>query len=117
MAGQRRDQRRRLPGPAQRPGTSPGSTSSTAGRFHTARWPADLDLTGQRVAVIGSGCTGYQLIPEIVDDAAHTYVFQRTPSWVFDVPGYLAPVPAAGQLARPQPALPHQLRRGSRRAL
>lgn len=56
--------------------------------FHSARWPADLDITGKRVAVVGSGCTGYQLTPEVAKAAAHTLVFQRTPSWVFDVKGY-----------------------------
>jgi 4-hydroxyacetophenone monooxygenase len=62
--------------------------------FHTARWPAELDLSGKRVAVIGTGCTGYQMIPEIVSETEHTYVFQRTPNWVFEIPGYLAPFPA-----------------------
>lgn len=61
--------------------------------FHTARWPAGLDLTGKRVAVIGTGCTGYQLIPEVVKEAGHVYVFQRTPNWVYEAPGYLAPYP------------------------
>ena len=71
----------------------PGLEEFSGRSFHTARWPSDLDLTGRRIAVIGTGCTGYQLIPEVVSDAAHTYVFQRTPSWVFDVPGYLSPFP------------------------
>jgi 4-hydroxyacetophenone monooxygenase len=61
--------------------------------FHTARWPSDLDVTGKRVAVVGSGCTGYQLSAELAHDVGHLYLFQRTPSWVFDVPGYLAPYP------------------------
>jgi 4-hydroxyacetophenone monooxygenase len=61
--------------------------------FHSARWPADLDLEGKRVAVIGSGCTGYQMIPEVAKVASHTYAFQRTPNWVFDTPGYLDPFP------------------------
>ena len=61
--------------------------------FHTARWPAGLDLTGKRVAVVGTGCSGYQLIPEIVDSAEHVYVFQRTPNWIYEAPGYLAPYP------------------------
>jgi 4-hydroxyacetophenone monooxygenase len=65
-----------------------------AGRsFHTARWPANLDLKGKKVAVIGTGCTGYQLVPELVKESSHTYVFQRTPSWCFEVPGYLSPYP------------------------
>ncbi len=71
----------------------PGLDEFDGPAFHTARWPSDLDLTGRRVAVIGSGCTGYQLVPEVVGDAAHTYVFQRTPSWCFDAKGYLAPFP------------------------
>ena len=61
--------------------------------FHTARWPSDLDITGKRVAVVGSGCTGYQLAAELAHEVGHLYLFQRTPSWVFDVPGYLAPYP------------------------
>lgn len=61
--------------------------------FHTARWPADIDLTGKRVAVIGTGSTGYQTIPEIAKDVEHLYVFQRTPNWIYEMPGYLAPYP------------------------
>lgn len=61
--------------------------------FHTARWPVDLDLTGKRVAVVGSGCSSYQLMPELVKMAGHTYLFQRTPSWCFDVVGYRSPYP------------------------
>lgn len=61
--------------------------------FHTARWPSDLDIAGKRVAVVGSGCTGYQLAAELANEVDHLYLFQRSPSWVFDVPGYLAPYP------------------------
>jgi 4-hydroxyacetophenone monooxygenase len=61
--------------------------------FHTARWPDDLELEGKRIAVVGSGCTGYQLVPEVAREAAHTYLFQRTPSWCFEARGYLAPFP------------------------
>ncbi len=61
--------------------------------FHTARWPAGLSLAGRRVAVIGTGCTGYQTVPEIARQAEHVYVFQRTPNWVYEAPGYLAPFP------------------------
>jgi 4-hydroxyacetophenone monooxygenase len=61
--------------------------------FHTARWPANLDLKGKRVAVIGTGATGYQLIPELAKLAGHTFVFQRTPNWCFDIRGYLDPFP------------------------
>jgi 4-hydroxyacetophenone monooxygenase len=61
--------------------------------FHTARWPEGLDLKGKRVAVIGTGATGYQTIPEIAKVAEHLHVFQRTPGWCFDIPGYLSPFP------------------------
>jgi 4-hydroxyacetophenone monooxygenase len=61
--------------------------------WHTARWPDDGEWRGKRIAVIGTGCTGYQLIPEIAPEAAHVTVFQRTPQWLLPVPGYLAPAP------------------------
>jgi 4-hydroxyacetophenone monooxygenase len=62
--------------------------------FHTARWPSELDVSNKRVAVVGTGCTGYQLVPELVKETEHVYLFQRSPNWVFDIPGYLAPYPA-----------------------
>lgn len=61
--------------------------------FHTARWPQDLSLVGKRFAVIGTGCTGYQTVPELALEAEHVYVFQRTPQWLFPVPGYRSPFP------------------------
>ncbi len=60
--------------------------------FHTARWPEGLDLD-QRFAVIGTGCTGYQLLAELALHAKHVVAFQRTPQWLFGVPGYLSPFP------------------------
>lgn len=50
--------------------------------FHTADWPHEnLDLTGKRVAVVGSGATAIQLIPEVAKVAARLTVFQRRPNW------------------------------------
>ena len=49
---------------------------------HTARWDVDAELAGQRVAVIGTGATAVQLIPELAKRASHLTVFQRTPIWV-----------------------------------
>ncbi len=60
---------------------------------HTAQWPEGLDVVGKRVAVIGSGASGYQTLPIIARTAAHTYFFQRTPSWCFDDAEYLKPKP------------------------
>jgi 4-hydroxyacetophenone monooxygenase len=64
------------------------------GRFwHTARWPVGEDLSNARVAVVGTGCTGYQLVPELALEAKEVVVFQRTPQWLFPVPGYRSPFP------------------------
>ena len=60
---------------------------------HTAQWPDDLDLNGKRIAVIGSGASSYQTTPELAKVAEHVYVFQRTPSWCFENPMYVTPLP------------------------
>lgn len=75
--------------------TIEGIESFRGDYFHTARWPSSLDVTGKRVAVVGSGCTGYQLVPKLArdTDVEHVYLFQRTPNWVYDTPGYLSPYP------------------------
>ncbi|HXC75970.1 MAG TPA: NAD(P)/FAD-dependent oxidoreductase, partial [Candidatus Acidoferrum sp.] len=73
--------------------TFTGSDTFNGPIFHTARWPSDFDPAGKRVATIGSGCSGYQMVPELAKLADQTLLFQRTPSWVFDVEGYLAPYP------------------------
>jgi cation diffusion facilitator CzcD-associated flavoprotein CzcO len=50
--------------------------------FHTFDWPAEpLELKGKRVAVIGTGATAIQAIPEIAKEAAELVVFQRRPNW------------------------------------
>ena len=49
--------------------------------FHTADWREGLDLTGQRVAVIGTGATSVQLIPHVAQVASQLTVYQRTPNW------------------------------------
>lgn len=49
----------------------------------SSRWPKEnLDLAGKRVAIIGTGSTGVQMIPELAKQAAHLTVFQRTPNFV-----------------------------------
>jgi 4-hydroxyacetophenone monooxygenase len=73
--------------------TIPGMETFAGPSWHTARWPEGVDLTGKRVAVIGTGCTGYQMIPELALEAAHVTVFQRTPQWLFPVRGYRSPFP------------------------
>lgn len=54
-----------------------------AGRvIHTTEWQDDYDPTGKRIAVIGTGATAVQLIPELAKSAADLTVYQRTPIWV-----------------------------------
>lgn len=65
--------------------------------FHTTAWDHDYDYTGERVALIGTGSTGTQLMPEVAERAGHLEVFQRTPSWVNPVKGYKATVPEEEQ--------------------
>jgi cation diffusion facilitator CzcD-associated flavoprotein CzcO len=54
--------------------------------FHSARWDHDRDLTGRDVAVIGTGSSAAQLIPQVASQARRLYVFQRTASWVIPKP-------------------------------
>ena len=51
-------------------------------QFHTTSWPEGLDLTGKKVAVVGTGATAVQIVPEIADQVDELYVFQRSPVWV-----------------------------------
>ncbi len=50
--------------------------------FHSLNWDHDYDFTGKRVAVIGTGATATQIVPELQKSAADLYVFQRTPTWI-----------------------------------
>ena len=50
--------------------------------FHSARWNWDHDLTGENVAVIGSAASAVQFVPEIVKQAEHVQLYQRTANWV-----------------------------------
>lgn len=54
--------------------------------FHSARWAHDVDLTGRRVAVIGTGASAIQFIPHVAAEAAALTVFQRTPSYILPKP-------------------------------
>ena len=59
-----------------------GLGSFTGPTFHTAIWPRDnVDLSGQRVALIGTGSSGIQSVPVIAEQAKHLTVFQRTPNY------------------------------------
>ncbi|GHF36461.1 cyclohexanone monooxygenase [Amycolatopsis bartoniae] len=60
----------------------PGLEEFAGEVYHTGHWPHEgVDFTGKRVAVIGTGSSGIQAIPEIAKQAAHLTVFQRTPNF------------------------------------
>ncbi|MFN8027624.1 MAG: NAD(P)/FAD-dependent oxidoreductase [Acidimicrobiia bacterium] len=60
--------------------------------LHPARWPDGYDFTGKRVAVIGNGSTGVQLLEAVSKNAAHVDVYQRTPQWISPRDKYGAPM-------------------------
>ena len=54
--------------------------------FHSAKWNHDYDLTGKRIAVIGTGASAIQFVPQIQPKAKELFVFQRTAPWVLPKP-------------------------------
>jgi cation diffusion facilitator CzcD-associated flavoprotein CzcO len=70
----------------------PGAERFAGPAFHSAQWDRSLDLGGKRVAVIGTGASAIQFIPEIAERTGHLDVFQRTPPWIHPRPD--VPVPA-----------------------
>jgi 4-hydroxyacetophenone monooxygenase len=70
-----------------------GIESFSGEAFHSARWRDDVDLSGKRVAVIGTGASAFQFVPRIVPKVAHLDVFQRTPPWPLPGPNYHLDVP------------------------
>jgi 4-hydroxyacetophenone monooxygenase len=77
----------------------PGMDSFAGPSFHSARWPADLDISGSRFALIGAGATGFQIAPTIAEDVAQLTIYQRTAQWMFPNPVYRAAVPAGDRWA------------------
>lgn len=86
-----------------------GLDSYTGHKIHSARWDHDYDFTGKSVAVIGTGASAVQIVPELVEQAGFVKVFQRTAGWVLPrldlempprVQELFAKVPAAALLAR-----------------
>jgi cation diffusion facilitator CzcD-associated flavoprotein CzcO len=60
----------------------PGREIFAGPQFHSANWDFSVDLTGKRVAVIGTGASAIQFIPQIAALPQHLTVFQRTPAWI-----------------------------------
>mmetsp|Transcript_40904 Transcript_40904/g.65710 ORF Transcript_40904/g.65710 Transcript_40904/m.65710 type:complete len:547 (+) Transcript_40904:3975-5615(+) len=51
-------------------------------QFHSAEWDASVDLTGKRVAVVGSAASAVQLVPAVAKQAKELIIVQRTPNWI-----------------------------------
>ncbi|WP_091604767.1 flavin-containing monooxygenase [Micromonospora mirobrigensis] len=79
----------------------PGVERYTGRLVHPQHWPADLDHTGKRVVVIGSGATAVTLVPAMARQAAHVTMLQRSPTYVISLPSR---DPLADALRRRLPA-------------
>jgi cation diffusion facilitator CzcD-associated flavoprotein CzcO len=64
----------------------PGADSFTGHSFHSAEWDHDYDLTGKRVAVVGTGASAIQFVPEIQPQVSELYLFQRSPAFIVPKP-------------------------------
>ncbi|WP_330347178.1 flavin-containing monooxygenase [Streptomyces sp. NBC_00582] len=69
----------------------PGLADFPGEVFHSARWRHDHDLTGARVAVVGSGASAVQFVPAIQPRVARLHLFQRTAQWVLPKPDHHVP--------------------------
>ena len=66
----------------------PGLDRFQGKAFHTAEWDHSADLAGKRVAVLGTGASAIQVVPEIQPVVERLHVFQRTPPWVIPHPDH-----------------------------
>lgn len=62
--------------------TWPGLDAFAGDIFHSAQWDHTAEIAGKRVAVVGTGSTSIQIVPEIAGAAEHVAVFQREPGWI-----------------------------------
>lgn len=78
----------------------PGIESFAGKIIHTTAWEDGVDLTGHRAAIIGTGATAVQLVPEVAKQASALTVFQRTPIWVVPKVDTAIPAPVQKLFAR-----------------
>lgn len=64
----------------------PGLENFTGTVVHAQHWPDDLDYTGKKVVVIGSGATAVSLVPALARRAGHVTMLQRSPGYLFSMP-------------------------------
>ncbi|MFC4058172.1 flavin-containing monooxygenase [Planomonospora corallina] len=79
----------------------PGRERFRGPAFHSAGWDHSVDLTGKRVAVVGTGASAIQFVPEIAERAAHLTVYQRTAPWIQPKPDFALPERAKRLLELP----------------
>ncbi|GAA3190066.1 flavin-containing monooxygenase [Nonomuraea roseoviolacea] len=79
----------------------PGARTFAGPAFHSSRWDHGVDLTGRRVAVIGTGASAVQFVPRIAPRVARLTVFQRTPPWIRPRPDLALPPLARRALRLP----------------
>ncbi|PRB70235.1 NAD(P)/FAD-dependent oxidoreductase [Arthrobacter sp. MYb213] len=72
---------------------TPGREKFAGVQVHSAEWDPAIDLTGKKVAVIGSGASAYQIVPAIVDQVSELKVFQRSSPWMLPTPFYYEDMP------------------------
>ncbi|MGB1581512.1 MAG: flavin-containing monooxygenase, partial [Nevskiales bacterium] len=77
--------------------------------IHPQHWPEDLDYSGKKVVVIGSGATAVTLIPSMADKTAHITMLQRSPGYIFSIPK-IDPVSKLAQKVLPAKAVAHSSR-------
>lgn len=70
----------------------PGLDTFPGPAMHTAEWDSDIDLTGKRVAVVGSGASAMQVVPALAGAASRLVVYQRSRQWVVPHPNFGRPV-------------------------
>ncbi|RJQ84401.1 flavin-containing monooxygenase [Amycolatopsis panacis] len=70
----------------------PGIASFQGQAWHSAQWNHEFDLPGKKVAVVGTGASAVQFVPQIAPEVAELKLFQRTPPWLLPKPDH--PMPA-----------------------
>jgi cation diffusion facilitator CzcD-associated flavoprotein CzcO len=83
----------------------PGADQFAGTAFHSAQWDRSCSLSGKRVAVIGTGASAIQFIPEIARQAGQVLVFQRTPPWIHPRPDFEIPPPVRAAFAAAPPVM------------
>lgn len=71
----------------------PGMGSFEGRNFHSAEWNPDVDLSGKRVAIVGTGASSMQISPVIADTVGNLTIFQRSPQWVAPFEKFRQPIP------------------------